>query len=131
MAKRRNRTSTPNIPAETLARARRQAAGLDPDVPDEIIEQEAPIVAAAEAVAAAPVSTAGASRRRIRERKQLAYEEMTSEEIAERLSNPTRTVDPEELHAQYGYVLADLRSMGLLSAILFIALILIAGFIVV
>lgn len=130
MAKRRNRNTSPNIPAETLARARRQAAGLDPDAPDltDAVAESAPL---AEAPAAVPLAGAGASRRRIRERKQLAYEEMTSEEIAERLSNPTRTVSEEELHAQYGYVLADLRSMGLLSALLFVALILIAGFIVV
>lgn len=131
MAKRRNRNTSPNIPAETLARARRQAAGLDPDAPDPIEAEVESSVPLAEAPAAVPLAGAGASRRRIRERKQLAYEEMTSEEIAERLSNPTRTVSEEELHAQYGYVLADLRSMGLLSALLFVALILIAGFIVV
>lgn len=130
MAKRRNRNTSPNIPAETLARARRQAAGLDPDAPDPI-EAEVESAPLTEAPAAVPLAGAGASRRRIRERKQLAYEEMTSEEIAERLSNPTRTVSEEELHAQYGYVLADLRSMGLLSALLFVALILIAGVIVV
>lgn len=131
MAKRRNRNSSPNIPAETLARARRQAAGLDPDVP-EVIEPtlEAEVLAETQPPAASVAAT-GASRRRIRERKQLAYEEMSSEEVAERLSNPTRTVSEAELHAQYGYVLADLRSMGLLSAILFVALILIAGFVIV
>ncbi len=55
-----------------------------------------------------------------------AGEELTQEEIAEGLANPVRQVSEEELRAQYGYVIADLRSMGILALGLFVLMILAA-----
>jgi hypothetical protein len=46
--------------------------------------------------------------------------------IRERLANPTLTVTEEEMRQQYGYVIKDLRSMGLLAAALVVALIILA-----
>ena len=45
---------------------------------------------------------------------------MTQDEIAERLANPVRQVSEAQLRAQYGYVIVDLRSMGLLALALFV-----------
>ena len=53
-------------------------------------------------------------------------EELTQDEIAERLANPVRQVSEAQLRAQYGYVVADLRSMGLLALALFVLMILAA-----
>ena len=44
-------------------------------------------------------------------------------EVAELLANPTRQVTTDELRQQYSYVIADLGSMGLLTALLFVAMI--------
>lgn len=136
MSKRKNRkSSAPNLPKETLERAR-QEAGLgsvplvtpsEESEPDEAAP-EAPIEAAM--VAKAPeIKRAQPTRRKTR-RKQLTYEEMTAEDVAYALAHPTIEVTEEALREQYGYVLADLRSMAILAAILFVALIVIAGVIV-
>lgn len=47
-------------------------------------------------------------------------------EIEDLLEHPTKTVTEAELHADYGYVLSDLRNMGVLAAVLFIFLIVLA-----
>ena len=49
--------------------------------------------------------------------------------IKNRLEHPTRVVTEEELSRDYGYVIKDLRSMGLLAAALIITMIVIAQFI--
>ncbi len=56
-----------------------------------------------------------------------ASNEMTAEEVAQRLAAPTRDVSVEELQKQYYYVVNDLRSMGILAFILVIVL-LVLGF---
>jgi hypothetical protein len=134
MSKRKNRKqrSRPNLPEETLARARRDA-GLEPEaVEAEVVEtREAAIEAAPKP---APVVRQQSSlppierRRSSSRRRESKPEQMTHAEIAERLSNPTREVSTDQLRAQYGYVLTDLRSMGLLAAVLFIAMIAAARF---
>ena len=149
MSKRKNRkNSAPNLPQETLDRARREA-GLEPmaqSAADEIAAAEAE--RDAEPVAVAPprprrtetdsprpaprrsdqLPAAQQSRRR---RKEVAYEEMTQEEVIYLLEHPTKQVDEEELRQQYSYVLADLRNMGLLAAALFVAFFVVAGVVVV
>lgn len=45
--------------------------------------------------------------------------------IRNRLANPTRIVSEAQLKAEYGYVISDLRSMGVLAAILIAALVVI------
>lgn len=139
MSKRKNRkASAPNLPQETLERAR-QEAGLLPTPPDEAIEEAVEAVVVAQApeikrsrdnLPPAQVNTS-APRRKSRRKQQLTYEEMTPEEVAEALANPTIIVTEEALREQYNYVLADLRSMGILAAALFVALIVIAGVVIV
>lgn len=120
MSKRRNRSE---VPQETIERARQQAADAPQDVP--------------QARSSAPVQrvTERRSQRRdglqerdlIQSRKRKAKrDEMTMEEIEELLENPTKEVSEEQLRAQYTYVAADLRSMGLLAAALMGLLVLLA-----
>ncbi len=111
----RRRSRRPNLPQDTLARARREA-GLE----------DRPAAGAGDRTrrdSEAGVVTGRAARRTRRLR---AGEELTQEEIAERLANPVRQVSEEELRAQYGYVIADLRSMGVLALGLFVLMILAA-----
>jgi len=54
---------------------------------------------------------------------------LDSETIQDMLANPTRIVTEEELRADYAYVLADLRAMGLLAIGLMILLVALAQFI--
>jgi hypothetical protein len=124
VSKRRSRKSS-DLPAETLARARREA-GLEPVEEEvEIVEEvDEPVLAAApprRAEVKPPVQ-------RRKRRKEIDVSEMSQAEIAERLANPVRTVSEDELRQQYTYVVADLRSMGLLAAGLFAFLIVIAQF---
>lgn len=51
-----------------------------------------------------------------------APNEMTAEEVAQRLAAPTRDVSVEELQKQYHYVVNDLRSMGILALVLVLVL---------
>jgi hypothetical protein len=151
MSKRRNRkkNASPNLPRETLERARREA-GLEPEtepepVTDELAEEEAEALAdeavdEAEAPAAPLAARRSARSRRgdglpgsatrVRRRKEVPVEELTQAEIAERLANPVRFPTVEEMRAQYLYVLGDLRSMALLAAALFVALIVAATIII-
>jgi len=53
---------------------------------------------------------------------------LDSATIAELLANPTKFVTEEELRDEYTYVLQDLRGMGILAGVLFVALVLAAQF---
>ena len=128
MSRRRNQ---PNLPEETLRRAR-QAAGLLPedeasaDAPPETSEVS---VSAAEGASDSRAARRAARRRRRLERATQAHdpdEPLDSAAIAERLRAPTRTVSEGELRADYAYVLRDLRSMAILAAALIGALFLLA-----
>ncbi len=146
MSKRRNRkkSSAPNLSPETLERARREA-GLIPPLPAdeqaEAAEQAAEEVAEEVVEVSAPPVPRRATRREAdalpaarkpaRRRKEQTYEEMTQQEILYALANPTKTVSEDELRRTYGYVLADLRGMLLLAGALFVALVVIAGIVVV
>ena len=131
MSRRRNQ---PNLPEETLRRARR-AAGLLPE--EEAAAEtppEAPEAVVAGAITEDEEDDSRAAKRAARRRRRLdratetarAEEKMDAAEIAERLRAPTRTVSEGELRAAYSYVLRDLRSMGILAAALIGALVLLA-----
>ena len=107
MSKRRRRQ--PNLPQETLARARREA-GLEAESAQAAPSRPARTRRSEEARPATP--------RRVRSLR--STEELTQDEIAERLANPVRQVSEAQLRAQYGYVIVDLRSMGLLALALFV-----------
>ena len=145
MSKRKNRAAAPNLPQETLERARRQAAidrGELPPEPEPTPEPEpeaAPKPVAA--TTANPYRTVPASQRRAvtrvrsagrRERgTRLAGErgrdaELDAETISDLLDNPTIFVSEEQLKAEYGFVTADLRNMFLLAAGLMVTLVVLA-----
>lgn len=151
MSKRKNRDRAPNIPQETLERARQQA-----EIAENVEQQNskksdiAPSEAAARVQETLRVSeTSGLSREQRRAaqgvnparrrpassglpdaaprpRRKRNADELTVAEIEELLANPTKTVTEAELHAHYGYVLKDLRNMGILAAASFIFLIVLA-----
>lgn len=141
MSKRKNRGKSPNLPEDVLARARQQA-GLEPAADQDEAEvaaaPPAPVVrpkAAEKAEKPAPRAERPRESRRRRELRQVEYQAgerkasaYDSAMIAEMLAHPTRQVSEEELHEQYGYVIADLRNMGVLAAVLFVVLIVIAQF---
>ena len=111
--KKKQRSQQPNIPQETLDRVREQVK---------------------ETGSTAPARASSAERRRRREisRKHQdpqARQEQEAERIAEALKNPTKVVSEEDLQNEYAYVLKDLRSMGILAAVLFVVLIVLAQFI--
>lgn len=143
MSKRKSRTSAPNLPQETLERARRQAAIARGELPPEP-EPEPPVAEppskAAPAVAnpyrtiaarqrrviTRTRSRAGERRARVQDAGRERRPELDAERISELLENPTIEVTEEELRREYTYVLTDLRSMGLLAAGLFVTLIVLA-----
>ncbi len=123
MAKRKKR-SKPNIPQATLARARQQAAGTLDDVAADDGSESPTTTPPAESTPAvrrqSPVTPAQLRRNAGKDKP------LTGEELAERLAHPTKVVSEEELHAEYGFVLADLRSMGILAAALMVLLVVLA-----
>jgi hypothetical protein len=51
---------------------------------------------------------------------------LDAEYVADLLANPTKVVAEDDLRADYGFVIKDLRNMGILAAGLFIALIIVS-----
>lgn len=140
------RRQQPNLPEETLRRARR-AAGLLPEDGAEPGALEASQSMAADAVAGDAIlddasatgvaqeeSVSRAAQRAARRRQRLERvsqadahsEALDAATMAERLRQPTRVVSEGELRADYTYVLRDLRSMAILAAALVAALFLLA-----
>lgn len=111
MSKRRT-AKQPNLPSETLARARQQAG-----LPVESGEAGAERKSSRRRISDAQIE-------RSRQRSDVDYDF-----VADALANPTKIVSEEELRKDYGHVLVDLRNMGLLSAVLMIVLVLLAQFI--
>lgn len=123
MAKRRRKK--PNIPQAALEHAR-QESNVD-ETPD---QPEAESEAVKDVPKAELKSTTENKPRRRRRTVQSAKLEkrksegaLDSEYVAEMLANPTKVVTEEELHEDYAYVIRDLRNMGILAAVLFVALI--------
>lgn len=117
MAKRRRKK--PNISQAVLEQARQSTA--DPAASDAPAKTES---------APAPLAAATSARPRRRRALQSAQLErrkddgaLDAEYVAELLANPTKLVSEEDLRADYGFVIKDLRNMGLLAGGLFIALI--------
>ncbi len=131
MAKRRRKK--PNISKAVLEQARQTAAGEETAA-----SAAADTAKAAAANDSAPASqsaaTAGSPRRQRRRRDLQSVQlerrkgegTLDAEYVADLLANPTKEVSEEELRADYGFVIKDLRNMGILAAGLFVALVLIA-----
>lgn len=118
------------INKDVLDRARQQARALEQQDDDPIDESAEPAEStspASSASSSAPVRRSVSTAKRLREKNEEARKKaLTAEEITEMLANPTKVVTSEELREQYGFVLADLRSMGILAAASFGVLILLA-----
>ena len=128
MAKRRRKK--PNVSQTVLDQARQTAA-----------EDSATSAAAADSTNAAPAeaespadnkSTVSRTRRRRRDLQAVQLERrrdegtLEAEYVADLLANPTKIVSEEDLRADYGFVIKDLRNMGILAAALFVALVIVS-----
>ncbi len=137
MARRKtNRNSTPNIPQETLERARQQL-GVTPPPPAEEA-QEAPVQAVARVVETLPPPASTRRRKPTTSSQRITQSqfekakqrgELDFETIQEHLNNPTKFTTPEEMRKDYTTVVKDLRDMGLLAAVLIGLLVVVAQFI--
>ncbi len=123
MSKRKERGGQ-RLNRELLDRAREQAQDIENEAAEaeELTTPVAPIQTSARP-SAAPRSTASRLRARNQEARKRS---LTGEEVSQMLSNPTKIVSEAELRAQYGFVLADLRSMGLLAVASFAVLVVLA-----
>jgi hypothetical protein len=156
MSRRKNRKSRPNLPEAALERARKQAAGEDPDLIEDEPEEEQAVEAEAdepqeeavpeEQAAPVPASTRTREERRSRrsrrrqpggvqfsQRRRLDpdrdKDRIDVETIQQMLANPTKFVSEEDLRKEYAFVLSDLKNMGLLAAALMIVMVFLAQFI--
>lgn len=132
MAKKKVNTSGQRLNRELLDRARQQAREIESESDREELEVSAPTAAESQP-SAVRQPAAGTQRRsvstakRLRERnEETRKKSLTSEDISELLANPTKTVTEAELRAQYGFVLRDLRNMGMLAGASFVFLIVLA-----
>ena len=122
MAKRRRRK--PNLSQAVLDQARQGTDGEPQIRPAQ--PQSTPD--------AAPATTSAAERRQRRRREvgaaqlQRRKDEggLDAETVSDMLANPTRIVSEADLRADYGFVIKDLRNMGVLAAALFVALVIAA-----
>jgi len=123
MAKRRRKK--PNISQTVLDQARQG-----------VIDEGSAAAPAADSSASAPATPTAAApklpprRRRALQAAQLERRKdegaLEAEYIADLLANPTKVVTEDDLRADYGFVIKDLRNMGMLAAGLFIALIIVS-----
>ncbi len=123
MAKRRRKK--PNISQTVLDQARQGVIG-----------EGSAAAPAADSSASAPATPTAAApklpprRRRALQAAQLERRKdegaLEAEYIADLLANPTKVVTEDDLRADYGFVIKDLRNMGMLAAGLFIALIIVS-----
>ncbi|MBC8098609.1 MAG: hypothetical protein H7Y11_04145, partial [Armatimonadetes bacterium] len=115
-----------NIPQATLDRARRQAQGIA-EIPAEAAAPERPRAERQPEAASRRYDTAPPQPGSIRTaRAPRTPQELTSAQIEEIMAHPTKIVTEADLRAQYSFVLADLRSMGVLAAGLFATLVVLA-----
>ena len=124
MAKRRRRK--PNLSKAVIDQARQGANGEAADATE--------ATPAAPTPQPAPSQQSDAARRRRRRRDLGAAQlerrkdegSLDAETVADLLANPTKIVSESELRAEYGFVIRDLRNMGLLATALFIALVVVS-----
>ena len=124
MAKRRRKK--PNIPQAAMEHARQE---LEQDEQPTATETDAPQKADAKATAKSEDKPAPRRRRRrdlqaaTLEKRKNADAPLDAEFVAEMLANPTKVVTEDDLKADYGFVIKDLRNMGILAAVLFVFLV--------
>lgn len=125
MAKRRRKK--PNIPQAAMDHARQELEQED-NPTQETEATSAP--AKAEKKETPKTTDAPKPRRRRRdlqsvtlEKRKNADKPLDAEFVADMLANPTKIVTEEDLKADYGFVIKDLRNMGILAGVLFICLV--------
>lgn len=145
MSKRKNRSTSPNLPQDALERARRQIAEERGETaPEPVVEDKPKPVAPAKPatpyrpitetrstrMTPATVSAGRVSRRRANEpgqgKRRDEPEQYDMQAVRYQLQHPTKTVTVEELRQQYGYIVRDLRQIAVLAAGLILTLIVIA-----
>ncbi len=123
MTKRRRRK--PNISQTVLEQARQGVVDQGSADAAPTRESSGPAPAAGAAASGQPPR-----RRRALQAAQLERRKdegaLDAEYVAELLANPTKLVTEDDLRADYGFVIKDLRNMGILAAGLFIALIIVS-----
>ena len=135
MSKRKKRNSTPNLPQSTLDRARQQSGAEDNAPPADEAKQSKQQKRNGKRDAKQRESRAeNRSDRRVKpETMQFSQRKkkgvLDSETIENALANPTIFVSAEQLREEYGYVISDLRGMGILAGILMVFLFALAQFI--
>ncbi len=132
MSKRKNRNSSPNLPESALERARQQIAeerSTTSEEPSSTPNVEVGFVPAPKPAPARTRTNRRPGAQPIQARGGRKEDLLDPEYVRNRLENPTRTVSEAELRAEYGYVTNDLRTMGLLAAVLIAALIIVGQFI--
>ncbi len=123
MAKRRRRK--PNISQTVLEQARQGVVDQGSADAAPTRESNGPAPASGAAAAGQPPR-----RRRALQAAQLERRKdegaLDAEYVTELLANPTKLVTEDDLRADYGFVIKDLRNMGILATGLFIALIIVS-----
>ena len=118
MAKRRRKK--PNISKTVLEQARQSADG----------DAQATAQPATSATSASESASQRRRRRRDLQSVQLERRKgegaLEAEYVADVLANPSKIVTEAELRADYGFVIKDLRNMGILAAGLFVALVVVS-----
>ncbi len=117
MAKRRRRK--PNISQAVLDQARQGV--LDDGGRD---AEPAPEPTSAAAPKAPPRRRRALQAAQLERRKDEGA--LDADFVAELLANPTKVVSEDDLRADYGFVIRDLRNMGILAAALFITLVIVS-----
>jgi hypothetical protein len=138
MSKRKNRSASPNIPQATLDRARQQISGDAPLEPVEAVEEAAaeakvesvtltnPPPRPAARISASSSRTRGTRRTQPAQAKGGRKEAMGTDIVRNRLLHPTRVVTENQLREEYGYVMRDLRMIGLISIAMIVLMIVVA-----
>lgn len=115
----RRRRKKPNISQTVLDQARQ--GGTEPPVAD---GSSAPAAAASAPVKVPPRRRRSLQAAQLERRKDAGA--LDGGYVAELLANPTKVVTEDDLRADYGFVIKDLRNMGLLAAVLFVMLVIVS-----
>lgn len=131
----RKRINRPNIPEKTLAQVTQADGDVDAATDenasdaaevvaeelhtDDLSDEQLRAIAAQQRVRQLQEERYALREARRSDRKRKKGETLDGVDIARLLANPTKEVTEADLRKQYSYVLADLRNMGILAAILF------------
>ena len=151
MSKKKKKNQSPNIPQATIERTQQQVGQAGNRVVEDVkqateqvsesVEEAAdevgfqvkpvsvtPLTPPVRRVRAVRTAPGGSSRPATNRSAPKKDPKTDTAYIRSRLANPTRFVTEAELKAEYGYVISDLRTMGILAAILVVVLFLLERF---